>query len=122
MALPFSCAMGLSFGWFLLRDAYTGIVGCLPFLSFILSLVWVRFGLSVLGALGTFANTSKTSREASSTSITIYGTYSFATSLVSITSAGAKIMLSKNSHDVFGKFTNVGLAVKASNNSWFMCA
>lgn len=97
------------------------IIGYFSFLFFTLSLVGVGFGLSVLGGLGTSANTLATSREASSSSITIYATNSSATSFVSIASAGANIMLISNAHAIFGKFSNTGFSIRASKNSWFMC-
>jgi len=50
IAFTFSHVVG--FGGFLLGDARTSIVGCLPFLSFTLSLVGVSFGLGISGDLG----------------------------------------------------------------------
>ena len=110
MAFPFFYVAG--FSGILPSDADIGIIGFFPFLSFVVSLVRVGFGLGLLGDLGTSANTSKTSGAATSTSISISSTNS--STSIYIASVGAKMMFYKKSCVFFGNVSNTELAIRSS--------
>lgn len=108
MALPFS--FEVDFGGFLLGDVHTGMAGYFPFFSFTIFLVGVGFGLGILNDLGTLVSTSATSGAATYASISTSGT----NSLVSLTSAGADVILCNNSYVSIEKVSNILVAIRSS--------
>lgn len=86
--------------------------GCFPFLSFLVSLVGVGFGLDVLDDLGNFANTSATYRETTSSYMSISYAGSSTTLSVIITSSSVDITLSSSARIVSSKFENSRVSLK----------